>query len=222
MNTDLYISMRHPVKRGSREYVYYVCGASKYGGQCGNHCIREDRLTQAVLASVQNRIGLMVDFGDMTEYLDSLPLQQAEAAQLQTQLIQKREEAERCKRLKRSLLERLADGILNQQDYMEFNAVYTQRGEDAERVIAGLKAKIDGIAAGVGGNFKWMEAFKEHQNLTELTRKAVVSLIQNIQIFPGGRICIQFYHESEFAQIKQRITETAADWTKGADDGKAG
>ena len=87
--------VRHPVKRRKKEYVYYVCASSKYGGGCGSRGVREDELTQAVLSAVQTRIGLAVDWQDMTACLDGLPLRRTELARLQGQLTRKREEAER-------------------------------------------------------------------------------------------------------------------------------
>lgn len=215
--------VRHPIKTGGKEYVYYVCATAKYESKCGNHNIREDSLTEAVLAAVQARIRLVVDIEGMLHYLDGLPLQQAETAKLQAQFAKKQEEIERYKRLKLSLLERLEDGILSKKEFVEFKAVYTSRCEDAERAVAGLQAQIDGIVAGTSGKFKWIEHFKEYENLTELTRKVVVSLIQKIEVYQGRRIRIQFYHESEFVLLQEWIAQaTAPQATEEADQRRVG
>ena len=215
--------VRHPVKQSGKEYVYYICATAKYENKCGNHNITEDSLTEAVLTAVQARVRLVVDMEGMLHYLDGLPLQQAETAKLQAQLAKKQEEIDRYKRLKLSLLERLEDGILSKAEFVEFKSVYTGRCEDAERAAAGLQAQIDGIVAGTSGKFKWIEQFKEYENLTELTRKVVVSLIQKIEVYQGQRIRIQFYHESEFALLQQWLAQAAAPQpAENADQRKVG
>ena len=104
--------IRHPVQRKGKEYIYYVCSSAKCGKKCENHNIREDYLKESVLVSIQARIRSVIDLENLVRYVDALPLQQLEIIRLQAQLAQKQEEAERYKRLLRSLYERLSDCLL--------------------------------------------------------------------------------------------------------------
>ncbi len=70
-----------------------------------------------MLVSIQARIRSVIDLESLVRYVDALPLQQREIIRLQAQLAQKQEEAERYKRLFRSLYERLSEGILTQNEF---------------------------------------------------------------------------------------------------------
>lgn len=202
--------VRHTITTTGKKYIYYVCASVKYHQKCSNHNIREDVLEQAVLTAIQTRIRTVVDMEAMLGYLDGLPLQQAEAAKVQLQLEKKQAEIDRYKRLFLSLHERLEEQIITKKEFLEFKAVYIKRREDAESAAASLQADLDGILAGTSGNFKWMEHFKEYQNITELSRKVVASLIQKITVYEDQRIHIQFYHEAEYDLLARWIAQASA------------
>ena len=148
-----------------------------------------------MLVSIQARIRSVIDLENLVRYVDALPLQQREIIRLQAQLAQKQEEAERYKRLFRSLYERLSEGILTQNEFLEFKAVYAHRCDEAERAAGALQREIKAATAGTSGTFRWIEDFREHRNLTKLTRKVVVMLIKQIKVYKDQRIHIQFYQE---------------------------
>lgn len=150
-----------------------------------------------MLVSIQARIRSVIDLESLVRYVDALPLQQREIIRLQAQLAQKQEEAERYKRLFRSLYERLSEGILTQNEFLEFKAVYAHRCDEAERAAGALQREIKAATAGTSGTFRWIEDFREHRNLTKLTRKVVVMLIKQIKVYKDQRIHIQFYQENE-------------------------
>lgn len=217
--------IRHPVQRKGKEYIYYVCSSAKCGKKCENHNIREDYLKESVLVSIQARIRSVIDLENLVRYVDALPLQQREIIRLQAQLAQKQEEAERYKRLFRSLYERLSEGILTQNEFLEFKAVYAHRCDEAERAAGALQREIKAATAGTSGTFRWIEDFREHRNLTKLTRKVVVMLIKQIKVYKDQRIHIQFYQENECRCLAERIMsaadgQPAADYRKGDKDGE--
>lgn len=133
--------------------------SAKCGKKCENHNIREEYLKESVLVSIQARIRSVIDLESLVRYVDALPLQQREIIRLQAQLAQKQEEAERYKRLFRSLYERLSEGILTQNEFLEFKAVYAHRCDEAERAAGALQREIKAATAGTSGTFRWIEDF---------------------------------------------------------------
>lgn len=125
----------------------------------------------------------------------------------------------------RSIYERLSEGILTQNEFLEFKAVYAHRCDEAERAAGALQREIKAATAGTSGTFRWIEDFREHRNLTKLTRKVVVMLIKQIKVYKDQRIHIQFYQENECRCLAERIMsaadgQPAADYRKGDKDGE--
>jgi len=54
------------------------------------------------------------------------------------------------------------------------------------------------ILAGKGANNLWIETFKKNRNITELSRKVIVSLIEWIYIYSGSRVEIRFRYQYEY------------------------
>ena len=57
----------------------------------------------------------------------------------------------------------------------------------------------------------WIEIFRQYQNITELTRPIVVTLIDHLNIYEGNRIEIVFQYQYDFEQALSVISyaETA-------------
>ena len=80
-----------------------------------------------------------------------------------------------------------------------------------------LKNDIDVIVNGNGGNQKWIDEFKTHRNITELTRNVVVSLIKRISVTECGIIDITFMYSDKFqtmAQILLQLQPKAAKFVR--------
>ena len=112
-----------------------------------------------------------------------------------------------------------------QNEFLEFKAVYAHRCDEAERAAGALQREIKAATAGTSGTFRWIEDFREHRNLTKLTRKVVVMLIKQIKVYKDQRIHIQFYQENECRCLAERIMsaadgQPAADYRKGDKDGE--
>ena len=97
---------------------------------------------------------------------------------MDTQLLMKQEEIEKYKNLKVSIYEDLKSGVIDADEYREFKDIYGKKCEEAEKAAERLKQDKTLILAGKGANSIWMETFKKHRNITELSRRVVISLIE--------------------------------------------
>lgn len=190
--------VRKTVPAGGKKYTYYYCSKNKAGDGCTTHCISEKALEKAVLQALQNHIASILDIERILRYIDTLPMKQEEVRKIDTQLLMKQEEIEKYKTLKVSIYEDLKSGVIDADEYREFKGIYGKKCEEAEQAAQRLQQDMALILAGKGANSLWIEAFKKNRNITELSRKVIVSLIEWINIYSGSRVEIRFRYQYEY------------------------
>lgn len=189
--------IRKTVPSGDKKYFYYVCAKSKSKkGACKSHSVSEGYLTEAVTATLQAHIDYVLNVERILAFIDTLPLKQEEVQKLDKQIIKKKEEIQRFKDLKVSLYESMVSGIIDEKEYSYLKKRYNEQCDEAERALFALGAEIEKILSNKGEKNFWIEQFKAHHNFIELTRKIVVSLIEEIIIYEDNRINIRFRYQS--------------------------
>ena len=84
-----------------------------------------------------------------------------------------------------SLYENLADNIITRDEYTKLKQNYSVRAEEAERQMNALQDALTDLREKGGSGKAWMEHFRKYENLTELDRNAVVSLVDRILVHVG-------------------------------------
>ena len=191
--------IRKTVPSGNRKYTYYVCSENKANRKsCSSHSIRDKELENIVLLTTQQYICAVIDMQDLMELTDTAPLRTAEAQKVQRQIEMKRNEMERYNRLLLSLYESLSDGIIDKKEYMSLKQNYTEKNAEIEKQLLKLQVVLEDIHAHGSASLGWMNDFREHQNITELDRETVVSLIERIIVFEDHRVEIIFRWHDEY------------------------
>lgn len=131
-------------------------------------------------------------------YIETLPLHQAKVQKADAQLVKKQEELARYSRLKASLYESLSDGLMDKSEYLELKASYDRKIADAQESERKLKEELENLLQNRGGSSIWIERFKEHRNITELTRRIAVTLIDRIYVYEDSRIDICFKYQYDY------------------------
>lgn len=199
--------VRKTVPSGKKKYVYYVCAAHKEKKACSAHSLRDVALNEIVLDALKQHIQDVIDLSDLLEMTDTAALRQAGMRKLQGRLEQKREEVERCQTLLRSLYESLTDGIIDREEYLDLKRSYTRRRDEAERQAEALREDISRELEDVTQERGWMGQFRRHQNITQLERSIVVSLIERILIYRGRRVEIVYRWQDEFARQMELLLQ---------------
>ena len=171
--------IRKTVPRNGKKYVYLVCSSTKKGGDCTQARISEAELTRLVLLIVKNFVAAFFD--GLVDHIRSSS-RGAREKKLHASLSICEDEVRRYRRLNLSVYEDFKEGLLDEAEYEDFKAVYIQKSDDAERAACRLRDDIDNFAP---------EEFRE-RNITELSRKLVVSLIKKISVGGDGVIDITF------------------------------
>lgn len=190
--------VRKTVPSGGKKYVYYVCSANKQDKCCSSHAIRDKELEEIVLTTLQRYIREVIDMDTLLAMTDTAPLQTAEAQKLQRQIDAKRAELERLNKLLMSLYENLADNIITRDEYARLKQNYSVRAEEAERHMSALQDALTDLREKGGSGKAWMEHFRKYENITELDRSAVVSLVDRILVQEDKCVEIRYRWQDEF------------------------
>jgi len=189
--------IRKTVPSGGVKYYYYICKNSKIRN-CTTHSINEKLLEDSVLSALQAHINNILNLEQVLQFIETLPISQAEIQRIDKQLIKINEEISRYKELKLSLHESLVEGIIDEDDFKELKASYSKKSAEAEKSALRLSGEIEKLLSNKGEKSFWIENFKAYSNITTLTRKSVVSLIDEIIVHEGNRIGINFKYRYNY------------------------
>ena len=199
--------VRKLVPSGGKKFAYYVCSTKKSGKGCTMHSTSEIELTNIVFSAINKQIANVLDLEEVMQYVASLSSKEKEVKKLYAGLAIREEEVERYKNLKLSVYEDFKEGLLKKYEYAEFNELYTKKLSDSQQAVDHLKSDIDVIVSGEGESQKWIDEFKVHRNITELSRMVVVSLIKRISIFEDGTVDIIFMYCDKFQSMLQILSQ---------------
>ena len=192
------------VSRG-KKYYYYVCSGHKARNDCGPHSIREEELFEGVLAAIKGHISVVADMKRMMETLQSLPEEQRNVVNYDVQIVKLKEEIERNQGFKMKLYDNLQDNLINQDEYFLFKKTYSDRIAEAEKAIRRLEQERDDTVSRNASEQTWTEVFLKYRNLTEIDRKAVVDMVDEIRICEDRRIVVKFRYMAEFEKTLNMV-----------------
>lgn len=137
----------------------------------------------------------------MEQILDSLPENQQDVFNYDAQIVKLKEDIERNKSFKLKLYENLQDGMIGQDEYFLFKKSYAAKIADAEAAIVAIEDERKQTVERNRERLAWIDVYKAYQNVTEISRKLVVDLIEQIRIFENGRIEIKWRYYDEYQKI---------------------
>ena len=197
--------VRNSVCRNGKTYVYYMCGNNRTNGKCSSHRINGGQLEQSVFLALKQHIAQTADMDRVLAYIDTLPYHQAGVEKVDRQILEKQEEAEKYTRLKESLYESLMDGLVDKGEHLELKALYDGKLQETQAAMARLREEMESLLQNRTGNTCWIEEFKRHRNLPELTRHIAVTLIDRIEVCEGGRVQIRFKYQDSYERALSLI-----------------
>ena len=125
--------VKNGVCKAGKTYSYYMCCTNRAKKGCSSHRIPEQAVADSVLMSLKEHISTVLEIEKTLEFLAGLPLQRAEVQKADARLVSKQEEIKRYEKLKATLYEALADGLIDKSEYLELKAVYEKNAGSPER-----------------------------------------------------------------------------------------
>lgn len=182
---------------GNKKYTYFICSTHKANKGCSTHAIDENTLLTSVCNIIRQHIDMVLEAERLLEIVDSLPENQQNIFNYDAQIVKLKEEIERNKSFKLKLYENLQEGMISQDEYFLFKNSYASKIQEAEHAIAAIETERRQMVSRNREQLSWMDVFKQYQNITEVTRTAVVDLIDHIEVFEEKRIHVVFrYHDN--------------------------
>ena len=197
--------VKKTVPSGKKKYVYYVCSTNRLTHDCRPHSISEKELEEKVFHAIHDQIELVLNLENALEMIANLPLQNRKVFSYEAQIEKLGEEIERYQKLKLRLYEDFADGVIDKTEYTDFRNRYTQIIEDKQAAILRIKKEKSDAAILGTGEKNWVTLFRQYENITELNRRVLMSLVDRIFIHENHAIEIVFKYKDEFEKAMEYV-----------------
>lgn len=195
-----------------KKYYYYVCQTFRKGDQaaCTKHTIREEKLYQAVLTTIQAQIQLAVSMDDVLQELKKKDIKARKSSRLDSMLEMKKQEHAKISQFKIDLYPDWKSGIISKSEYLSLKEKFDKQLEQIEQAIANIKEEIKQYKETTSVENQFIKHFLKYRNITELSREVIVELIEMIYVHEGGTITIDFKYQDEYQRLLDLMEEHAA------------
>ena len=200
---------RRTVTRGEQKYYYYVCATYKDGKGCSSHSFEQNKLEETVLHAVTGQIQMIVEWNQLVHDVGLQKIDQIRLGRVDLMIARKEQDLDRDKEFRMKLYEALNDNLIDRDEYNNMRMKYTRQIEDTERAISKLKLQRAEILSSHSTDNSWIMQFIKFQGITELSREAVVTMIDRIYVYEDKRIRIEFNYRNEIAAYQEILEEKA-------------
>ena len=193
------------IYKGQR-YIYYHCPAGKSQGCQHPARIREDDLVQCVLSCLQTHIKSVVSLSELLNSISKEQINHDLVAKYTTELADNGRQLEEAGRMKATLYGNLVNGILDKKEYRSLMDYYSAQQEQVQAAIALLREKLEQVQDDSSSRLKWARHFEQFSSMTELDRRAVVTLIQSVMVRNKKEIDVSFRFQDEYENTLKMLS----------------
>lgn len=190
-----------------KDYYYYICNTFKKNGKsaCTKHAIRTEKVKEAVFEVIKQYINIAVTMENLIDFINHSEEKCKETTKFDNALKGKFRERDEINRLLEDLYPDWKKGFISQEMYFSLKDKYEKKKIEILKAIEDLQIQIEAIKNGLTKENRFIENFKKHQNITELTRDILVELIENVYIYEGGRIEVVVKFRDEYLTALEYI-----------------
>ena len=133
--------------------------------------------------------------------IERLPSQSRKAFNYEAQIAKIEEEIERYQKLKLGLYENFIGGVIDKSEYFEFRNSYTKIIEGKQDALLRVKKEMKQTVTTGTTERNWVMLFKQYENVEELNRRVLMSLVDRILIHENHAIEIVFKYRDEYQPV---------------------
>ncbi len=185
-------------RKTARGITYYECRSYTDKKTCSKHSIRQDRLENAVLKALQLQIALADGMEKSIESIYRAAAHHRESNHLSRCLQQAEKQLQRCFDASDDLYIDWKCGEISKEEYQRLKYKFSQQIPHLKATISSLKEGLQSSANDSEYIDPNMDAFLQHQNITNLSRGLVAALIKAIWVHENGAITIDFNFSDEY------------------------
>ena len=192
-----------------KEYHYYYCPTGKKKGCANPTMLKESTLIDCVRESLKAYICNVASLETMLTSIDQSRINQALVKEYTDHITDNERRLAQVLELKSRLYESLVEGILTKEEYTSYKAKYTKQTEDIKAAIAALKEKLTDVLENRSERNRWISHFTQFESLETLDRKALIHMVQSIQVISKTELNIRFTYEDEYKKAIQLVALAA-------------
>lgn len=201
-------AVRRTVTARGKKYVYYVCSANKTDKSvCSKHSLREDVLETVVLATIQKQIDAVLELDAALSGAFELAWERSELGKIEASLELQNEQLQKNNTLRLSIYEDLHQGLIDKSEYTAIKEELTARIAECVRAIDELNKMKAELDEGLSSKQSWMAQFKEFSNISEVSRRVIVHLVDSIRIYENSEVEIVFRQADKVASAYEFLEE---------------
>ncbi len=201
----MHAMVRKTVPSHGRRYHYFICSTHKAKQGCSQHNFSESKLEKIVFGLVRDQISMVCRVDEILDYIAALPEQQRKVFDYDAQVTRLEAEIKRYQDLKLNLYSDMSDGVLSKEEYLEFREGYDRRISEQQNAIRQIREERKYTVEKGRQHSEWIDSFKQYENITELQRAVVVSLIERIVIYDAEHIEVVFRYQDKLQEALQYI-----------------
>lgn len=198
---------RRSVTRSGKKFFYYVCSANKQGAGCSSHSFEQNKLETAVLHAISNQVRMVIELDQLLNEIGQSDIGNIRIKRIDLMIAQKQQDIDGYKDFRMKLYEALNDDLIDREEYNKMRQKYTQMIEDAQTALSHLNAQRAEDQNNPANNRGWVEQFAKFSDIQELSREAVVTLIDRIYVYEDKRIKIDFNYRNEIAYYQELLDQ---------------
>ncbi len=181
--------------------VYFICPTRNKGQGCTRHSILEDGLKEAVFQTLQAQLHVFLNMSRQMEYIQGMEVDFEEIFRLEKEVERLNREQEKYQELRAGLYEDKQTGLITEEDFKNFGAIFCKQQEAAKASFEKQEAMVkqlfcNGILSGME-----LERMKGEIELEGLDRDALLSFIAKVEVYEGKRIYVEFWAREEFSEF---------------------
>ena len=157
------------------------------------------------IRAIHDQIEFVINLERALELIERLPSQSRKAFNYEAQITKLEEEIERYQKLKLRLYEDLSDGIIDKAEYFEFRNSYSKIIEDKQEALLRVRKEMKQTVNTGTTERNWVTLFKQYENIEELNRRVLMSLVDRILIYENHVIEIVFKYKDEYQQTLEYV-----------------
>ena len=203
--------VRRMTSKNGKRYFYLHCSTYKNHGGCTSHIISESKLYDVVLKALQQEIAAISKIEDRLHEIDQIPRDQRKIKSFHNQIAMLEKEMEKYTELRRQLYEDMTSGIVDKEEYLEFNRTFTQKIEAAQTSQMEARRQMELLLNIEVSQLPWIEMFKKYMNLQELNRRVLVELVEKIIVIDKTQIVIRFRFQEQIDSVLTYCDECEGD-----------
>ena len=192
---------RHKITQRGNTSVFYFCSEHTMRKTCSYHRIKEADLIRAVSAAIREQIDYLLAVGKILRETRDIPSRELAMTSIDEKLREALDDIAFCQNGKTQVYEDMTAGVLDKEGFREMMEMFTQRLRKAEDEVERLQKEKQNLIDDRYYVIPWIESIGEYKGFTELTRKMLVALVEDIFVFEGGKVKVTFRYADQIADL---------------------